>query len=290
MARIPSEDIKAAGLTQSVDPSKIKNFRTRDAIQFALAGEWNEAIFANREILNHFPEDLETLNRLGKAHLELGKYSEARGSFEKVLSLSRHNRIAKRNLERISYLEAKPNGSHAVRKATPRLFLEDSGKSGITILRNQAARSVLAKVAAGDPVNIKLYHNTLMVQDTDSDILGYVEPKLGSRLARFIQQGNVYGGIVLSVSHDKISVIIRETYQHPTLSGVSSFPTAVRDQYRSSFRDAILRYDIESESEEDDEEEPIAMWTEDGDEATTTLPSRSSRSRARLDDETDDDE
>ena len=126
--------------------------------------------------------------------------------------------------------------------------------------------------------------------DADSDILGYVEPKLGSRLARFIQQGNVYGGIVLSVSHDKISVIIRETYQHPTLSGVSSFPTAVRDQYRSSFRDAILRYDIESESEEDDEEEPIAMWTEDGDEATTTLPSRSSRSRARLDDETDDDE
>ena len=274
-------------LVHSIDATKLKREKSREAIQLALEGRWREAIAVNQEILYYLDEDVEALNRLGKAYLEVGEYSQAGDAFEKVLSLSPHNTIAKRNLSRLSHLPHDSSISQEGKKVTPQLFLEESGKSRITALRNPAPQQVLAKVAAGDAVGLEMYNNTLVVKSLVGDVLGYVEPKLGSRLVRLMKQGNRYDAAVLSAGPDRISVIIRETFRHPSLLGVSSFPTTGRDEYRGYVRDSLLRYDIESELEEEAEEDPISMWTEDGEEASHTSPRRSIRNLTGADDEGD---
>ena len=220
-------------LIHSIDASKLKRDKSKEAIQMALTGKWREAINVNQDILYYFPEDVEALNRFGKARLEMGEYSQAGEAFQKVLDLSPHNSIAKRNLNRLSNLP----GTHAVaqegKKVLPHLFLEDGGKSGITRLRNPASIEVLAKVAAGDSVPLETHNNTLVVKSLDGDDLGYVEPKLGRRLVRLMGQGNRYDAVVQSAGQDLISVIIREAYKDPSLLGVQSFPALGADEHRS---------------------------------------------------------
>ena len=65
---------------------KRKNDLTRQAVARAMANRWAEAVKLNRSILDDFPNDLETYNRLGKALSELGRNREARQAFERALS------------------------------------------------------------------------------------------------------------------------------------------------------------------------------------------------------------
>ena len=75
-----------------------KNDLTRQAVALAMESRWEEAVEVNRAILDDFPTDLETCNRLGKALSELGQNVEARKAFERALSISPNNPIAKKNL------------------------------------------------------------------------------------------------------------------------------------------------------------------------------------------------
>lgn len=276
-------------LLHSIDTTKLKREKSKDAIQLALEGRWREAITVNQEILYHFQDDVEALNRLGKACLEIGEYTRAKDSFQNVLRLSPHNTIAKRNLSRLSHLSIDTTLSQEGKKVTPQLFLEESGKSKRTALTKLASQKVLAKVAAGDLVALDMYNNTLIVNGLDGDVLGFVEPKLGSRLVRLMKQGNTYRAAVLSAGPDRISVIIRETFRHPNVLGVSSFPTTGGDEYRGYVRDSHLRYDIDSDPEEEAEEDPIPMWNDDGEEASSSLPRRPVRNMTDNDDDSDDD-
>jgi len=277
-------------LVHSIDATKLKRDKSKEAIQLALEGEWRKAVAINQDILYYFPEDVEALNRLGKAYLETGEYTQAKQSFQKVLGLSSHNRIAKRNLERLSHLSTERSICQEGKKVTPQLFLAESGKSGITTLRNVAPQEILAKVAAGDPVSLEMQNNGLAVKDQDGDVLGHIEPKLGTRLTRLIRQGNRYSAAVVSSNPRGITIIIRETSQHPTLVGVTSFPTASREEYRGYLREPALRIDIESEPDEEADEDPMAMWTEDGEEAPSTSSGRAANPSASGDEEGEEEE
>ena len=88
-------------MTSEVGMIEKKNDLTRQAVAMAMANRWAEAVKLNRSILDDFPNDLETYNRLGKALSELGQNREARQAFERALSQSPHNPIAKKNLDRL---------------------------------------------------------------------------------------------------------------------------------------------------------------------------------------------
>ena len=47
----------------------------KEAIALAMQGRWEEAVAANRAILELFPEDVDAYNRLGSALMELGEYA-----------------------------------------------------------------------------------------------------------------------------------------------------------------------------------------------------------------------
>jgi tetratricopeptide (TPR) repeat protein len=253
-------------LTHSIDATRLRETKSKAAVQHALEGRWEEAAAINEEILYYFPNNTEALNRLGKASMEAGYYDRARNSFEKVLTLAPHNNIAKKNLTRLERLSQGAASSHTARRVVPRLFLEESGKSGITDLRIAASEEAVAKVAGGDGVMLEVHNHTLVVKSLDEDVLGYVEPRLGSRLARLINQGNRYEGAILSAGAERITVIIRETYRNAALGGVPSFPATGIDAYRGQIRDSLLALDFDGEIEGVHRDDPTAMWTEDGEE------------------------
>ena len=275
-------------LAHAVDATRLKEIKSKAAVQHALDGRWEEAAAVNEEILYYFPNNTEALNRLGKACLEVGYYDRARTSFEKVLTLAPHNNIAKKNLTRLERLSKGTASAHTARRVVPRLFLEESGKSGITDLRIAASEEAVAQVSGGDGVMLEVDNHTLVVKSMDDEVLGYVEPRLGSRLVRLINQGNRYEGAILSAGAERITVIIRESYRNPSLGGVPSFPATGIEAYRGQIRDSLMSFDFDGEIEEEQRDDPTAMWTEDGEEVP--VPSGRELVRAMASMDSNDDE
>ena len=81
---------------------------SKDAISLALSGEWERAAEVNQAILDQTPDDVEAMNRLGKALMEVGDYDSARDVLVRVVSAAPYNNIAKKNLARLEQMESAP--------------------------------------------------------------------------------------------------------------------------------------------------------------------------------------
>ena len=55
--------------------ARLKRQRSRQAIDLAMQGRWQEAVAANKYIIEDFPTDVDAYNRLGRACMELGEYA-----------------------------------------------------------------------------------------------------------------------------------------------------------------------------------------------------------------------
>ena len=237
-------------LVQAEDRAKLRREKSREAINLALENRWEEAAEVNRLLLRLFPEDVEAYNRLGKALLELGRYGEARAAFEEALRLDPHNQISRKNLERLDHLKAMAaTGPRAARRITPHLFIEESGKSATTVLQNTAPRAVLARLGAGDVVNLSIHGHNLVAETLHGEFLGVVEPRLAVRLIPLIRGGNRYEAAVVSVANGDVTLIIREVYRHPDLVATPSFPIKGTEEYRAYLRGAIVPLEEEAEEE-----------------------------------------
>ena len=245
--------------SRTEERSKQKKNKSKEAIALALKGQWETAVQINQEILRIFPDDVESLNRLGKAFLELGRYNAARASFSNAVSLAPHNTIAKKNLGRLDHLRESAPQPKLGKVVTPNLLIEENGKSRVTLLYKPGDNAVLAKMAAGDPVNFKVLDHSLVIENCQGEYVGQVEPKLALRLMRLMETGNKYEAAVISVDRQEASIVIWETYHHPNNGKSCSFPSRIREGQPSYLKDAMLRYDIDSDLEEEDEE-MAAEW------------------------------
>jgi tetratricopeptide (TPR) repeat protein len=244
--------------TQSAEEKeRLKKQWTDLAIQQALASQWEEAIITNKNILNLFPNEPDAYNRLGKAYSELGQYTEARQAYSQTLKYSPNNTIAKKNLERLSQLQEEPAQILlGAERIDPRLFIEETGKTGTTDLINIAPASVLAKVGVGDKVQLHVIGHTLLVRNSAGEDIGQVEPRLANRLINFMEGGNRYAAAILAMENGQVRLFIREVYQHPGMFGKVSFPAqGGGDTIRAYIKDSILRYDREDEEDLANEDE-----------------------------------
>src|SRR5436853_3364785 len=235
----------------SEEKAQLKVQWTRLAIDQALASQWEEAVTTNRNILNIFPNDAEAYNRLGKALSELGRYSKARQAYNQTLKYRPNNTIAKKNLDRLALLQEEPVTTPAgLERIDPRLFIEETGKTGTTDLINIAPASVLAKVGVGDKVQLHVNGHTLLVRNTSGEDIGQIEPRLANRLINFMEGGNRYAAAILAMEHGQVRLIIREEYQHPSMFGKVSFPSqGGGDTIRAYIKDTMLRYDREDDDD-----------------------------------------
>ena len=251
-------------LTRSANSTRLKRDLSRDAISLALKGEWERAAEMNRAILELYADDVEAMNRLGKAIMELTQYDEAKEVLARVVHVAPYNTIAKKNLARLSNLETSPVFAKKVHKAaaTPQLFIEESGKSGTTMLRKTASSQTVASIAPSDPANLVVENNSMNVYTRDGDYLGQVEPKLGQRLIRLMAGGNKYDAAVIGVNDQLISVIIRETYRHRSLQSVYSFPSKTKEEHKVYLGESLVRHIRDDDLEDGDEEENVIDETE----------------------------
>lgn len=228
--------------------ARLRRRRSKDAIALAMQGRWEEAIDANRSIIEVFPKDINAYNRLGKALAELGQYDQAKEAYMKALEIDHKNSIARKNLRRLSLLneaQLAPGGDR--HKVVPQLFIEETGKAGVASLEQLAPRQVLAKVAAGDPVYLRPKKQGLVVENKLGEYLGQVEPRIGVRLARLIERGNRYTAMITSSADNGVRVIINEVFQHPSLVGHPSFLAKGYDGFRSYVKDSLLKYELDED-------------------------------------------
>ena len=211
---------------QTEDKVKMKQERTKAAIALAMQSRWTEAVAVNRSLIDDFPGDLESYNRVGRALTELGRIDEAREAFRRVLEVSPHNTIARKNLDRLEQLgDNLPRHQPTHRRAT-QAFIGESGKTLVTSLVNVAPPKTLARLTPGDDVNLELSGRRLNVTDEVSgEELGQVESKTASRIKRLMSGGNRYTATVKSVDDRAVTIIIREVYKHPSQAGIVSFPS-----------------------------------------------------------------
>ncbi len=244
--------------TQSAEEkARLKKQWTDLAIQQALASQWEEAVITNRNILNLFPSEPDAYNRLGKAYSELGQYAEARQAYTQTLKYNPDNTIARKNLERLAQLQEEPVQIHTgAERIDPRLFIEETGKTGTTDLINLALASVLAKVGVGDKVQLHVMGHTIHVRNSAGEDIGQIEPRLANRLINFMEGGNRYAAAILAMENGQVRLIIREEYQHPSMFGKVSFPSqGGGDTIRAYIKDTMVRYDREDDDELTSEDE-----------------------------------
>ena len=264
---------------------KLKRDLSQEAVNLAVKGEWERATEVNIAILESFPTDVEAMNRLVKALIETGSYVDAQAALNQVCEIAPYNNIAKKNRARLDQLTANPDlpkseTSKQARKAAgaSQTFIEESGKSATTVLRNSNSlrnpngRKTTVHLAPSDPVVLSREKNTVMVKTLDGQLLGQLEPKMGNRLARLMDRGNKYSAVVVSVNDDGVSIMVRETFKHPSLQNMCSFPSQSAANSDGASRTRVANQSAleEDDDEEDDYEENIideealeASWSED---------------------------
>jgi hypothetical protein len=237
------------------EKARLRQRLSKEAIDLALQGKWEEAQAINRDLIERFPSDVEAYNRLGRALTELGEFDRAKEAYLKALQLAPENTIAKKNLARLTSLSesmATLKRSHqktSTSKAqAPRvaldLFITEVGKAGVVSLHSVAAVKVLAKMGFGDQVHLKAKKQHLIVTSEDGEYLGEVEPRQGLRLIKLMRGGNKYDAVILNVEEDKVQVIIKEIYQHPSQVGHPSFPVKATEHLRTRIKESLLRRGI----------------------------------------------
>ncbi len=247
---------------------KLKRLNTKRAITLAMQGHWQEAIATNKTIIEAFPDDVDAHNRLGRAYMEKGEYSEAKKAYERSLTLDAYNTIAKKNLLRISQLkEVSKNPKEHPHTVEPH-FIEEAGKSGVVNLQRLASTKTLARLVAGDKVSLKVDINNLAVKTTTGEYIGMVEPRHAQRLIKLIKGGNKYSAAIINAEENKVTVIIRETYTDPNLIGQPSFPPRWAESLRTYEGNKGTSESWEEEEDMEEagyavEEEPESILPED---------------------------
>ncbi|MDE0823020.1 MAG: tetratricopeptide repeat protein [Dehalococcoidia bacterium] len=255
---------------------KLKRDLSHEAVNLAVTGEWERATEVNKAILELFPTDVEAMNRLVKALIEMGSYVDAQAALNQVCEVAPYNSIAKKNRVRLDRLTANPElanpeSSKQARKTVgasqtlpSQTFIQESGKSATTVIRNSNGKRTTAHLAPSDPVALSREKNTVMVKTLDGQQLGQLEPKMGNRLARLMDGGNKYSAVVVSVSDDGVSIMIRETFKHSSLQNMGSFPSQSASNSNGASRMLNNKPALSVQEEDDDDEDVLeSSWSED---------------------------
>ena len=208
----------------SIFLEKTRKENTKIAVDSAMRSDWNKAIKINYDIIDRFPWDLEPYNRLGKALSEKGQNKKAIQAFQCALVISPNSPIAKKNinrLEKTSVLKASMAVSVTI---SGRSFIEETGRTGVTKLVNIPRNFDVTDLIAGDSVDLISVERGMRILDIKGIEIGSIEPKLALRLKKLVDGGNTYSANITSAGEDGVTIIIRETYRHPSQSNKSSFP------------------------------------------------------------------
>lgn len=211
------------------------------AVETALNGNWKEAVRLNKLLLKEAPEDIDALNRLARAHAELGEIKKAKSFAERALRLDPFNSIALKALAKWKSL--KPGQSIGTGSASPEAFLEEPGKTKVVSLINLGDARLLAKLDSADEVRLTPHSHKISVITRDGKHVGRLPDDLSAKIRNLINKGNVYQVLVKSIEPNDVKVFIREVKRGRLAKDIPSFPTEKIDYITYSSPDIVRRKD-----------------------------------------------
>jgi tetratricopeptide (TPR) repeat protein len=266
----------------------MRRLRSEKAIQLAMQNKWQEAADLNRQILEHFPDDVDTLNRLGKALMELGLYAASRDQYARATKADPSNGIAAKNLVRMTKLADEAAASPVTvvpqaQRLDPSVFIEESGKTAVTDLVDRAPFHHIATLTAGDKLTLRVETGIVRLVGPGDVVVGQLEPKIAQRVMRLVTAGNRYSAAITSIDEQHVRIIIREEYRDPSMRSRPSFPTQQGPEIRPYTRDSTFRG---TDLDDDDDD---SMDDGDGDGETGDVAEGDADSAKDAEDDDDDD-
>lgn len=260
--------------------SKVKREFAEFARGLALEGRWNEAVEANKALLEKSPRDVDAYNRIGKAYFELRRYRSAFEAYQSALQIDPANIISRRNLERLEPLrDSEEEGDITGSRPPARfgIFIEEAGKTYVDEVIEPAPSAILMTLSSGEPLDIHIEAGQVKLVDDTNQYIGMLEPRVARRLIQLIELGNEYSVYVTANAGDSVRVIIREMVRAQEMADRLSFPhqgkvavprAFLRDSRLFRSDEAALIIDDE-ESDDVEDEDFEATDEEDLDEDDT---------------------
>jgi len=200
------------------------------AITAALSGDWQKAISTNERLIKENKNDINSLNRLAHAYIQIGKLEQAEKIYKKILAIDKYNIIALKNLDKLAAL-AKRSKHTLGHKATfsslsPSLFIEEPGKTKTVTLRNTAPATILSHLNPGDRVMLFPKEHSIDIRTLNKVYLGALPDDFAFRLLRFLKAGYEYETYVKNAGKNTLTVFIREIKRAKKFSSQPTFLTS----------------------------------------------------------------
>lgn len=193
------------------------------AIKSALAGNWNEAVEYNLQILKNEPQNIEALNRLARAYASLGQTKNAKRTWNKVLSLDHYNPIALSQIQKLK-TSLKRSAPGATIPKSGEIFLDEPGKTKTTQLVRLTDAETLMSLEPGQHLKLEPKKRLITVATLAGHYLGVLPDDLSIYLTRLIRGGNKYQVLVRRVEKNTLHVFIKEIKRAKRYTHTPSFP------------------------------------------------------------------
>jgi tetratricopeptide (TPR) repeat protein len=232
----------------------------QQAIDAAIANEWEKAVGLNRQIVDQDPSNLGAHLRLGFALLQTNDNTGAAKAYRGALKIQPKNHLALENLERIEILSKQTVGAGPKERKNldPNLFLDVPGKTKTVQLTNLGQKHHLAELFIGQEVELKNKKRRLEVRSQSGNYIGTLPDDISKRLMYFLDEGSVYCVFVKEASLSRILVFIKEISKGDSVKNYISFPQSAQPMYHPLTP-------TEGEGEETTEDDETKAETHDDD-------------------------
>jgi len=191
------------------------------AIACALSGDWKQALELNQQILKENPKDVDALNRLARAYVEIGDISNAKKTAKNVLIIDPFNSIAQKSLSRWKNLKKgdfiPPTTTNA------NIFIEEPGKTKTVKLIHPGDDKLLSTLEAGIQVKMHTNSHRVSVCTQEGKYIGKLPDDVSAHIKNLIQVGNDYVVCIKSIDAKSVSVFMRETKRAEKVKNIPSF-------------------------------------------------------------------
>ena len=226
-----------------------------DATQFALKGDWKKAISTNKEILSLNKLDVQALNRIGKAQLELGKLKDSKKSYTKALQIDPLNTIARRNLKELEQMkDAKTlqgkaqNKSNLEKLVRNDILIQTAARSAEFIIDKPNSRAI-QNLVPGVELLIQASDSGVEITNSRKVALGTIEPRSALRLKTCIEGGSQFEVIFKDFFGHSGVIQILEIYREPSITLKTPFINSIIDDERSRILADVMLYSEDENSE-----------------------------------------
>lgn len=197
------------------------------AVDAAIRSDWDGAVKENLELLKLQKDNVPTLLRLGFAYLQLNKFENSQGAYQKVLKIQPQNAIASEYIEKIEVRKKQSKNHVSAVILDTNMFIELPGKTKTVLLNQLGQKSTLAKLAIGEEVKLVVRKHHCEMRTSADEYIGVLPDDVGVRLMYFIDQKSTYRAHIRESTLSQVTVFIREVEKGPKVAKLVSFPVDI---------------------------------------------------------------